>query len=428
NEAEDKYRHWLQERYKDAIERLVECLLHSSTDIQELALSVLMKLVVKESKHPLNTAVEAKTHFPVQLFKKILGTLLSKTVNNHALLGRFEEYLAYDDIKFHTLQHLVHISQKTNAEATLQGNIFALLENISFPSKDQTGAVSNFLCTVLDEEKDVRSMCRHRQLYTKVWTHFLKFKLTATLYRKVLIILPEKVIPHITSPLLLSDFLTQSFNVGGAISLLASNGLFILITKHNLFYPDFYKKLYSLLEPSIFHVKYKARFFYLLDLFMSSTHLPSHLVAAFAKRLVRLGLRAPPAGLLVLIPFIYNLIIRHPACKRLINRTDVDINLDTDPYDPLQEDPEQSGALDSCLWELKTLQYHYFPDVFKMAKKMDVGIPDMEIDLTERFEMSSNDLFEAEVAKKQKTVAVTFEPSKGLLCGTQEKTGLFWTL
>jgi len=36
-------------------------------------------------------------------------------------------------------------------------------------------------------------------------------------------------------------------------------------------YPDFYQKLYALLEPTVFHVKYRARFFYLLDLFLTST-------------------------------------------------------------------------------------------------------------------------------------------------------------
>lgn len=36
-------------------------------------------------------------------------------------------------------------------------------------------------------------------------------------------------------------------------------------------YPDFYQKLYGLLDPSIFHVKYRARFFHLADLFLSSS-------------------------------------------------------------------------------------------------------------------------------------------------------------
>lgn len=36
-------------------------------------------------------------------------------------------------------------------------------------------------------------------------------------------------------------------------------------------YPNFYQKLYGLLDPSIFHVKYRARFFHLADLFLSSS-------------------------------------------------------------------------------------------------------------------------------------------------------------
>lgn len=51
-----------------------------------------------------------------------------------------------------------------------------------------------------------------------------------------------------------------------------------------------------------------------------SSHLPVYLVAAFAKRLSRLALTAPPAVLLMVLPFICNLIRRHPACRVLIHR------------------------------------------------------------------------------------------------------------
>ncbi|WAR02028.1 NOC4B-like protein [Mya arenaria] len=371
---------------------------------------------------------DSPTTFPAKLFKRIMETLLSDTVNNTALLGRFEEYLAYDDVRYYTLRNVFSACRNTHAQETLQGNLYTVLENISLPPKGQDNTLSNFLCSIGDAEKDIRTLQRHRHLYSSAWIHFLKMKLSATLYRKVLVILPDKVMSNMTSPLSLCDFLSQAFNVGGVISLLASNGLFILITKYNLHYPDFYKKLYSLFEPSIFHVKYKARFFHLCDLFLSSTHLPAHLVAAFAKRLARISLSAPPAGLLVAVPFIYNMIIRHPACKKLIHRPDSDMSFDTDPYDPEEEDPEKCGAMNSCLWELKSLQYHYHPDVFKIAKKMDVGIPDMEIDLAEKFDLTANDLFEKEVQKKQKTVAVTFEPPKGLLGGKDDKLNMFWTL
>lgn len=58
---------------------------------------------------------------------------------------------------------------------------------------------------------------------------------------------------------------------GGAVSILALHGVFLLMQNHNLEYPDFYAKLYALIDSSILFVKYRARFFHLLDLFMTST-------------------------------------------------------------------------------------------------------------------------------------------------------------
>lgn len=58
-----------------------------------------------------------------------------------------------------------------------------------------------------------------------------------------------------------SDFLTNSYNKGGLISVMALSGLFLLITEYGLEYPEFYNKLYALLEPSMFIAKYRARFF-----------------------------------------------------------------------------------------------------------------------------------------------------------------------
>lgn len=47
----------------------------------------------------------------------------------------------------------------------------------------------------------------------------------------------------------------QSYHVGGAISVLALGGVFALMQKHNLEYPDFYTKLYALFKPEILHVR-----------------------------------------------------------------------------------------------------------------------------------------------------------------------------
>ena len=102
-----------------------------------------------------------------------------------------------------------------------------------------------------------------------------------------------QVIPFLPRPLLLTDFLLTSYSVGGAISLLALSSVYTLISQHNLEFPQFYVKLYQLFSPEVMHVKYRARFFHLSSLFLSSTHLPEYLVAAFVKRLARLCLTAP---------------------------------------------------------------------------------------------------------------------------------------
>jgi hypothetical protein len=54
-------------------------------------------------------------------------------------------------------------------------------------------------------------------------------------YKRVLVIMHKQIMPHLVNPRLLIDFLTESYERGGVISVLALNGLFILMTEHNLY-------------------------------------------------------------------------------------------------------------------------------------------------------------------------------------------------
>jgi len=60
--------------------------------------------------------------------------------------------------------------------------------------------------------------------------------------------------------------------------------------------------------------------FQLTDTCLKSTHLPAYLAAAFAKKLGRLALSAPPSGALVVIALIHNLLRRHPSINHLVHR------------------------------------------------------------------------------------------------------------
>ena len=55
--------------------------------------------------------------------------------------------------------------------------------------------------------------------------------MSAGLYKEVLLGLHDKVMPHFTSPLLLSDFLTESYNIGEDVS---TDSCFILFHTHTI--------------------------------------------------------------------------------------------------------------------------------------------------------------------------------------------------
>ena len=208
------------------------------------------------------------------------------------------------------------------------------------------------------------------------WLELLKLPLCKEDIRTVLTILPYRIAPWFMKAELLMDFLTDAYNAGGSISLLALSGLFYLIKERNLDYPAFYSKLYSLLDSNLLHSKYRSHVFRQLEIFMSSTHLPATLVASFIKKLSRLALFAPPAGIVAVIPWIYNMIVTHRTCAFMIHREirDPDTlhaleeNGASDPFDEDEPDPMRSRALDSSLWEIYTLQNHYHPQVASLAK------------------------------------------------------------
>lgn len=56
---------------------------------------------------------------------------------------------------------------------------------------------------------------------------------------------------------------------------------------HDLDYPDFYDSLYRLVTSDMMYAKYRARFFRMVDLCLSSSHVPAYVVAAFLKRFAR---------------------------------------------------------------------------------------------------------------------------------------------
>jgi U3 small nucleolar RNA-associated protein 19 len=73
-------------------------------------------------------------------------------------------------------------------------------------------------------------------------------------------------------------------------------------------------------QPEALAAKYRGQFFQLVDIFLASGLVPAYTVAAFAKRFARLALSSSPAGAMLSLAFVHNLIRRHPSLMVLMHK------------------------------------------------------------------------------------------------------------
>lgn len=173
---------------------------------------------------------------------------------------------------------------------------------------------------------------------------------------------------------------------------MALQGVFILIQKHNLVHLNIFEQLYGMFNREVFYKKYRSRLFYLANIFLSSTHLPLSLVAAFVKRLARLSLEVQPQDIVLILKFVTNLILRHPGLKILLDAPENTTEIENDPFDMDEKDPGKSRALESSLWEVKALHSHVIPAVSQAAKSFTYNFPKMEYDIADELDRTNGDV------------------------------------
>ncbi|KZS98215.1 CBF-domain-containing protein [Sistotremastrum niveocremeum HHB9708] len=276
--------------------------------------------------------------------------------------------------------------------------------------------------------QSLHSLTSHRVQFTVCWFALLPhLSGSMPLCLRVLNILHRGIMPHLTRPLRLNDWIGGCVDLGGSIGLLALNSLFTLMQEYNLDYPSFYTKLYAFLDSDVLHLKHRSRFFRLAELFLSSTHLPSTLLASFLKRLSRLSLSAPPAALVAIIPFTYNIMKRHPALMCLVHRrpsinesTGLPENHYVDPFNPDETSPLLTNALDSCLWELVSMKNHYQASVAILARIFEEQFTKPQYALEDFLDHTYGTLFTTEIKKRIKAdPALAMEHIKDLFPGKQ---------
>lgn len=389
----------MQVRYKEVFGLIADCLDSDKHSEAQQALNTCMKLLTNEGQFPLEEHEDINQHnFPILHFNKVISKLLLSPRLMKNMIIKLSEFTVYDDFCYFIwkliLKNLIPSSRNELTNVFIQ-NYLELL-NILIPTITKEGGDESeeeqdegkFLCRTVKFDKQML-----RRNVNKVWNFVVQWPHNDITQRQLLVLLLEKIMPYLEKPALLTDYLMDSLDMGGPIALLSLQGIFILIHKYNMSYPNLYEKLYAMFEPEIFHMKFKPRLFHLAEIFLSSSYLPEMLVAAFAKRLARLSLIAPPQDIIIIIYFIGNLIIRHPGLKRLICDTNNGQAISDDPFLMDESDPNKSRALESSLWEIQLLRSHLLPNVAQAAKIIITQpLPTQEYNIGNLLELKENDV------------------------------------
>ncbi|KAI9465893.1 CBF-domain-containing protein [Lactarius psammicola] len=271
----------------------------------------------------------------------------------------------------------------------------------------------------LTVHRSLHSLASHRAVFTRLWLRLLP-RLSgnddagSALSLRVLNVMHRGVMPHLTRAVMVMDWVSGCVDYGGAVGLLALNTLFILMQEYNLDYPSFYTRLYAFLDQDLLHLKYRSRFFRLAELFLSSTHLPATLLSSFVKRLSRLSLTAPPSSIVITIPFVYNILKRHPALMCMIHRDEEPGSFD-DPFVADEPNPNLTNALDSSLWELRSHKHHYHAGVSTLARILDEAFTKPNYPLEDFLDHTYATLIEGELKRRiKKDPAVEIDEPTGI--------------
>ncbi|THH30727.1 hypothetical protein EUX98_g3468 [Antrodiella citrinella] len=137
---------------------------------------------------------------------------------------------------------------------------------------------------------------------------------------------------------------------------------------------------------------------------------PQFHVPSFVKRLARLSLSAPPSAIVMIIPFTYNILKKHPSLMVLIHRDEE--GFEHDPFDETEVNPTKTRALESSLWELYTHRHHYHSAVSTLAKIFTEAFTKPNYALEDFLDHTYATLFDTEVKRRvKKEPALATEPS-----------------
>ncbi|KAH7328877.1 CBF/Mak21 family-domain-containing protein [Stachybotrys elegans] len=396
---------WLKDQLAQYRTGLLQLL--QDEELAETVLTLCMRLLKAQGEHLYD---RDEYNFPTVFLQEIVAAIITsdnEDVRQAYIQGYAEQY---DDIRFYTFKSVKAVAELDStglSQEDLFDRAFALISPLDGVPSSPDELEDFYVPKPKKKSHQLRSVHHQKQQGETAWLALMKLVTTEGQRKRILDVISTAIAPWFVKPELLADFLTDSYNAGGSMSLLALSGVFYLIQERNLDYPSFYPKLYSLLDRDILQSQHRSPFFRLLDTFLGSTHLPAALVASFIKRLARLSLNASPSAIAAVVPFIYNLFRRHPTCTFMLHRVprtpeekaSLQENGLEDPFLPEETDPMETQAIDSCLWEVVQLQSHYHPNIATISKILSEQFTKQSYNMEDFLDHSYSSLLEAELSK-----------------------------
>lgn len=221
-------------------------------------------------------------------------------------------------------------------------------------------------------KENILSIKYYAKVFSQLWISFLAMKFNSKQHKIILKHISEYVIEYLPNPLLLADYLSRSYEVGGIVSIFALESLFILIVKYNLDYPEFFTSLYKMCNIETFHSKYRSKFMKLLSQCLTSSNIPLYIVASFIKKLARLSICDIPAPAIYYCIYQIILLLRkHPSCQVLIHRLKDDKDkMNSDLFNLNDIDLQNSQAMESSLWEFELLRKHHLNSISQIIETL----------------------------------------------------------
>ncbi|XP_063545827.1 nucleolar complex protein 4 homolog [Cydia strobilella] len=433
---------WLRENYHLAFNRVLDCMSRGEESSRKQALSSCLKMLAVEGENP-TLSIHGIMCFPEWRLKSIFEVILDPKQSQSVFIRYLEFFAEYRDFQQNALKVLADLKYNMSPSDIYVQNYLELFDMIMKPGLNQNErpqqperyydkkvyTADSYLIRRDRMVSDIFDPDICKKNINRCWGFCMQWPLRAneTNHRRALVVLVDRIMPYLTKPVLVTDFLCDSLDCGSAIGMIALRGVMELVIEHDIDFPDIYDRLYGMFEPDMFATRSKRRLIHITDVFLSSTRVPETIIASFAKRLARLALVASPEDAQELLRLIANMVYRHPGLKRML-KNDQPAILPQDPFEMEESRANATNAIQSSLWEVAALKQHFTPEVCASAAKV-LALADSGAQPPDLLPSFSDEMqFEGEIKKRFRTIAMNFVKVSPTRYWDQEdwKMNAFW--